>query len=395
MRKTSKELQELMEKEGVDKIWSWSKINTFLNSPYEYYLKYIKKIPEDRANSIYTTTGSIAHNILEKLYTKAIKYEDMIDEYNDGWTTAFDIANLKFDRNDEEKNQSIAEGYYENLKHFFLNHTVLKEKVLIEQFAKIMIDGNLLQGYIDASFKDKDDCYTIVDFKTSTIYTGKKADKECGQLAIYALSFNQQGIPLDKIKICWNFLKYVTIQYEQKNGTIKTRNVERKKIGESLQSNAKMWLKAQGYEDELDDYLKQMIDTNDIKCLPDDVKSKYIISDCYVYVPVTESLIKHWYDLVANTIKDIELREKDYEETHNDKVFYDTEESIKEQNYYLSTLCGYSANLHKPYKAYLDKLEAAKNGSDLYSGVGSDTDITSKDIHNDDSSLDMSWLNDI
>ena len=94
MRKTSKELQELMKKEGVDKIWSWSKINTFLNSPYEYYLKYIKKIPEDRANSIYTTTGSIAHNILEKLYTKAIKYEDMIDEYNDGWTTAFDIANL-------------------------------------------------------------------------------------------------------------------------------------------------------------------------------------------------------------------------------------------------------------------------------------------------------------
>ena len=77
---------------------------------------------------------------------------------------------------------------------------------------------------------------------------GAKAENESGQLVLYAIGLNQQGIPMDKIKIRWNFLKYVTIQYEQKNGTVKTREVERCKIGESLQSNAKTWLKAFGYE---------------------------------------------------------------------------------------------------------------------------------------------------
>lgn len=51
-RLTYKELQVLMKKEGVNRIWSWSKINCFHTSPYTYYLQYIKKVKEDRANSI-------------------------------------------------------------------------------------------------------------------------------------------------------------------------------------------------------------------------------------------------------------------------------------------------------------------------------------------------------
>ena len=55
-----------MKKEGCDRIWSWSKINTYMISPYEYYLKYILKEKEDKKDCIYATTGGIAHDILEK-----------------------------------------------------------------------------------------------------------------------------------------------------------------------------------------------------------------------------------------------------------------------------------------------------------------------------------------
>ena len=106
-RLTSEELQALMKREGCDRIWSWSKINCFHTSPYEYYLKYIKRAKEDRANSIYVTTGGLAHNILEKFYTNEISYEKMLDEFEDGWMVAVDIAGLKFDRTDEEKNEKI------------------------------------------------------------------------------------------------------------------------------------------------------------------------------------------------------------------------------------------------------------------------------------------------
>lgn len=400
-RLTSEELQTLMKNEGVSRIWSWSKWNCFHTSPYEYFLKYILHKKEDRTDCIYTTTGGIAHDIMERRYTGKLPYEQMIDDFEDGWVTAFNIAEMKFDRNSPEKNDKISQKYYENLKHFFMNHTPLKYKPVIEQFVKAKIGDNLFQGYIDVCFKDDEGNFNILDWKTSSIYKGKKAENECGQLVVYAIGLNQQGVPMDKIHICWNFLKYVSIQYEQANGAVKTREVERCKIGESLQTNAKMWLKKLGYTDQVDDYLKQLLDANDIECLPKEVQEKYIISDCYVYVPLTDELINRWKETIISTINDIELREKDYEETHSDKAFWDTDESVEAQSYYFSTLCGYSPNLHLPYKAYLERTEKAKDGN-VFSGVGSSTvesspvAQTDKVIHQKDTeNVDLSWLDNI
>ncbi len=162
-----------------------------------------------------------------------------------------------------------------------------------------------------------------------------------------------------------------------------------------------MWLKAGGYD--VDEYLKLMLDTNGIECLPQDIQDKYVISDCYVYVPLTEKLIDKWTTEIITTLKDIELREEDYKETENDKVFWDTEESVKAQSYYFATLCGYSPNLHLPYKEYLDKLEAARNGEDTFGGIGTgcnDTEILQKDKTNNDKhqnkeKTDLSWLDEI
>ena len=400
-RLTSEELQTLMKNEGVSRIWSWSKWNCFHTSPYEYFLKYILHKKEDRTDCIYTTTGGIAHDIMERRYTGKLPYEQMIDDFEDGWVTAFNIAEMKFDRNSPEKNDKISQKYYENLKHFFMNHTPLKYKPVIEQFVKAKIGDNLFQGYIDVCFKDDEGNFNILDWKTSSIYKGKKAENECGQLVVYAIGLNQQGVPMDKIHICWNFLKYVSIQYEQANGAVKTREVERCKIGESLQTNAKMWLKKLGYADQVDDYLKLLLDTNGIECLPKEVQEKYIISDCYVYVPLTDELINRWKETIISTINDIELREKDYEETHSDKAFWDTDESVEAQSYYFSTLCGYSPNLHLPYKAYLERTEKAKDG-DVFSDVGSSTiesspvAQTNKVIHQKDpENVDLSWLDNI
>ena len=149
----------------------------------------------------------------------------------------------------------------------------------------------------------------------------------------------------------------------------------------------------------MDDYLKALLDTNSIECLPEDVQQKYEIGDCYVYVPLTQELIDRWVSEITTVITDIELREKDYEETHNDKVFWDTDESVQAQSYYFSTLCGYSPNLHLPYKAYLERLEAANGG--VFNGVGgndvkveSSTDkVICQNKQNGD--VDLSWLDSI
>lgn len=397
-RLTGEELRVVMKKYGVDELWSWSKVDTAITSMYEYFLKYVLRIKEDRTDCAYAPLGGICHSIIENFYSDKIKHEDMIEQFNDGWLTAIEIADLKFDRNDGDKNSSIATKYKENLDHFFRTHNKIPYNVVLEKFMTAKIGDYVFQGYIDAIYKDIDGNYHIVDWKTSTKYSGKTAEEKCGQLVVYAIGLNQAGVPMDKIKICWNFLKYVSIQYQQKNGTIKTREVERSKIGESLQSNAKVWLKEKGYIDQMDDYLKLLLDTNNIEVLPEEVQKMYTISDCYVYVPLTQTLIDRWVNTIITTIADIKLRETDYAETKNDRAFWDTDESVQAQSYYFATLCGYSPNLHLPYKAYLEKLDAAKNGS-MYNGVGSDSEdtipTTDKVIHKDKDNVDLSWLDSI
>ena len=201
---------------------------------------------------------------------------------------------------------------------------------------------------------------------------------------------------MDKIKIAWNFLKYCNVQYTQANNEVKTRQIERFELGEKLQANLKVWLKKLGYADQMDEYLKMVIDTNSIECLPKDVQEKYVISDCYVYVDLTDDLLNYWKDDIVTTIKDIALREKDYEETHSENVWWDTDESVKAQSYYFSTLCGYSGNLHKPYGEYLKRLEASQNGTDMFSGLLGDVVSSSSNvIDNKNSEIDLSWLENI
>ena len=70
---------------------------------------------------------------------------------------------------------------------------------------------------------------------------------------------------------------------------------------------------------------------------------------------------------------------------------------MEAQSYYFSNLCSYSATKHLPYKAYLEKREAAQRGEDLFAGIGSGNNVTSSGnvINNKSDELDLSWLDNI
>lgn len=387
------ELDKVKKKYNVSMLWSWSRVHCFQTSPYEYMLKYIQHIKEDRRDCIYATMGGLAHDIIEKLYSGKIKYEDMLNEFEDGWVIHREISGLKFDRNDEEHDKKIATKYYFDLKQFFKTHSMLTHKLALEKFVTAKIGSHVLQGYIDCCFKDDDGCYNIIDWKTSTIYRGKKAEEECGQLVVYAIALHQMGVPFDKIKIAWNFLKFCNVEYVQKNGNTKVREIERYKFGESLQTNTRIWLKDAGYSsDEIESYLSDLMYFNDLSVLPEEISSRYKVSDCYVYVPLTKELINRWYNEIDSTITEILTREAQYAKTHDETIFWDDDDSIKQESYYFSTLCGYSANLHKPYKQYLDSIGV----TDLFNGDGQKDDVQEQKVSKVSiDGDDLSWLDNI
>lgn len=392
-RKTKEELNALQKKLNVDRLWSWSRYHTYVVSNFEYFLKYILNKKEDRTDSIYSYTGGLSHDILEKFYRKKIKFSDMINEFEDGWTM-YEIADLKFNRNDEEKDKKIRVKYKNNLVHFFKNHNKIKGKVELEKFITIKIGTHVFQGYLDFCRKDKDGNFIIQDWKTSSIYKGKKALEEAGQLILYAIGLNQMGVPFDKIRICWNFLKYCNVTVTQAKidketglNTTTVRQIERSEIGSSLHSSAKMWLTKLGYEERLLEYLDLLVQTNDIKCLPKEVQSKFKIEDCYVYVDITDELINSFKVDIIDTLHEVKTKELEYHNTLDENIFWDSDESIKKQDYYFATLCGFSPSLHKPYAQYLDKLKEQNNNRDnVFGGVGSDL----SDENNDGE--DLSWL---
>lgn len=391
-RKTKEELNNICKQLNVETLDSWSKYHCCKQDLWEAFLKYVLHEKEDRTNGIYAVSGGYCHDIIEKFYKGEIKHEDMIDSYEDSLLT-MNIAELKYDRNDSEKNEKIANKYENCIRHFFRNHNVINQPHRIEHFITIRISEDIvLQGYIDFLFTDKyqdEDGnertrIRIVDWKTSTKYTGQKIDAECGQLVIYAEGIRQAlGIPLEDIVCEWNFLKYVTVTYEQKNGTLKDRHIERNSIGESLVNTAKMWLKHFGYEDDIDTYVDTMILDNTIDCLPPEVREKFTIKDCYVEVPLSQEKIEELKADIVEVIHDFRERENEYKDTKDEMLFW--QDVTDADAYRLATLSGYSRKLHKPYDAYLKEQEMFQNNTD------DEEDDNSNNSSNEDDDL-LSFL---
>lgn len=269
-----------------------------------------------------------------------------------------------YDRSDKDKNERIAKKYEDCMRHFFSNHIKVTDKPIIEQFVLIKVGEHYFQGYIDfinVEVRDKRKKIIITDWKTSSIYKGDKLLKESGQLLLYGEGIHQKtGMSYEDIIIRFNFMKYVNVTYTQKKGDQKIRQIERNAIGEKLQSNAKTWLKHFKYdEDEIGIFLEQMLNTNGISCLPKEIQEKFEISDCFVEVELNEEIIKEHIQKINNIIAEVEDKEKQYQLTKDKNIFW--QDVDKQSSYYHTNLSGYSANIHMPYKKYLEEFESKEN----------------------------------
>lgn len=394
MRLSYEELNKVKEEYGVDILWSFSRFNCYRTSKYEYMLKYIEKVKENNDKmSAYAPLGTVCHDNIEAYYDGKLSADSLPNEFDDAFTVNIDIAGLCFDRCDSTKNENIKTKYYKNLMHYFENFKPMDVTPKLEQFLTIKVTDNIVfQGYADCL--SIEDGYCIVtDFKTSSIYKGKKAEKESAQLVLYSEALRQKGFPKDKIKARWAFLKYVDIDCEQVNGKIKTRTVERSEIGNSLQASAKTWLKKYGYEDDLLVYLDALAQSNDIKVLPEDVQKKFVVKDCYVYIDNIWDLYNELKDEIIETIAEINDKTKKYNELKDtnleaaENLFWDDDETLKAQSYYFNNLCGYNIPTVKPYKQYLDRINADRNLGLL--------GLNNKNINEPQEEDDLSWLNDL
>lgn len=358
-RLTYQQLEKIKEEMNASMLWSWSRYNSFHTDLYGYFLKYIKKVPEDNSNSIYGICGNKVHDLCELFQAGTITREEMIEQYEEA-IYELEVMDYKFDRNDEDKNENIKRKYHDCNRHFMRNFKPIEtENGESEKLITIKVGKFSFIGYEDfkhTEIRDGVEKLIITDWKTSTIYTGEKINKEKGQLVLYALGESQRGWNIEDIIIRWCFTKYVSVEVTEKKGNTKIRNIERNEIGSKLSASAKMWLKdTKRYtEDEIESYLVEMLILNTIENLPEDVQLKFKISECYVEIPFNQSEIDELVSKIVETIIEAKKKEVHYEKTKDDSVF--CQEIDKTNSYFVATLSGYSSKLHKPYKIYLDEL---------------------------------------
>lgn len=197
-----------------------------------------------------------------------------------------------------------------------------------------------------------------------------------------------------------NVWKYFTIEELPLDNP--PRQVERCKIGETMQANVKSTMKKLGYnEDDIFASLNTLALTNDMTSLPKDVQDMYIIEDCYIYVDniweMYEELKEEIIETVAeirdkvNKFKELELTDPEAAE----RLFWDDDESLKAQSYYYNNLCDYNFATMRPFADYTARMKAEKEGGLLGGFVPS----RERDYEDDTSSgnnviedLDLSWL---
>ena len=149
-----------------DLIWSYTKLSSFEQCPYQFYLQYIEK--RNGEGNFYADAGKAMHKTLELLEKGEVELSDSIMKFDDLW--------LEVDTGDTKK--ETAENWYwscidylGSLTGFELdNYNVLE----VEGKHRFTKDGNEFIGFIDLLLEDKaTGDLIIVDHKSHNRLVGK------------------------------------------------------------------------------------------------------------------------------------------------------------------------------------------------------------------------------
>ncbi len=213
----------------MSRLESPSSINTYNQCRRKYFYSYKLNLP--RKESISTITGKSLHEALENFFkidpSKISKsdYElplkhSLMNIFNNAWVKA--LPSLMKLEDDKE----IIKNYYNEsifmLQNFitdYLNslNQEINGKSFQEAFNKLKPETEIylnsknymVQGFVDAVIKIKDDIY-ILDYKTGA--RDEFTDDYKLQLAIYALLFKEKfGITPNKVGL--HFLRHGTKKY--------------------------------------------------------------------------------------------------------------------------------------------------------------------------------------
>lgn len=190
--------------------WSFSRISSYEQCPYQYYLQYIEK--RESIDNFYASFGSLIHKLLEELLNHEITYEEAVNYYME--YHPYEIC--------DDAPSSIIDSYFEKgldyLAEVSFDWMFDEFDILgVEKEVKFEVNGEPFIGYIDLLLKNKESGdLVIVDHKSSKYPFSKtgKLLKACAdqqqhyenQMFLYAKAIHDE-LGVYPVQLTWNYFK--------------------------------------------------------------------------------------------------------------------------------------------------------------------------------------------
>ena len=166
-----------------DMIWSFSRLSSFQQCPYQWKLQYIDCAKGE--NNAFAEFGLLSHKILEKYAKDELELFELSMVYDEKYD---DFIEHKFPYN---KHVDLNESYKKQGKDYFDNFSGFGdyEIISIEEEFEFVMDNIKIKGLLDLLVKDKDGNYHIIDHKSSDPKSAKsaKAKEYWKQMTLYAI----------------------------------------------------------------------------------------------------------------------------------------------------------------------------------------------------------------
>lgn len=200
-----------------DMLWSYSRLSSFDDCKYGWFLKYIKHVPKGEPH-FFATYGTFIHDLLERYLSGKLPKEELVPYFLDHYDEQVQGRGPSEKVEDNFFNNSLA--YLKDIDFPFKDIVATEKKVEFE------IDGHKFVGYIDVLARENDG-YHIIDHKSHGLRprSGRKIqteyDKELDQYLrqqyLYAIpTYNEFGEYPQTISFnCYRHNRFITEPFEQ------------------------------------------------------------------------------------------------------------------------------------------------------------------------------------
>lgn len=198
----------------MSNLFSYSKLSSFQNCPYGYYLTYIQHIKGE--DNVYGILGNVVHDMYELLTKDEITIEEAKEKFKQEYELCKFLGLTFPTKMSEEK-------YVYDVEHSFDYFIKPMGRLEQERYFQIEIENKIFRGYIDLIiFDDKNKTIRVIDYKTSSRFSKKDLEShKVFQLILYSMYLEKEYPEYKILNPMFYMLKYVNVINEKGRTSIK------------------------------------------------------------------------------------------------------------------------------------------------------------------------------